>query len=83
MPHDYFSITAGAIPSSYSYYGNTDNIPFVLSGPTCRGNESSLFQCVDNNQIFGRIGKYRGDTDAERNTVGVKCERKLIFKATS
>lgn len=71
------SITVGAVPSSYSYYGNTDNVPFVLSSPTCQGSESSLFQCAYD-QFSGRTGKYQGDIDAERNTVGVRCECKRV-----
>ena len=66
----------GAVPSSYSYYGSTDNVPFVLRSPVCQGNESSLFRCVGGEVNVGKTGKYRGDSDAERNTVGVRCECK-------
>ena len=78
-PSGYIIIHTGAVPSSYNYYGNTENVPFVLRNPTCQGREDSLFQCVDNQFSVGKTGKYRGDSDAERNTVGVRCQSKLIF----
>lgn len=32
---------------------------------------------MDDQFSAGKTGKYRGDSDAERNTVGVRCQCKL------
>ena len=67
----------GAIPTTLEYYGNADLVPFVLSGPLCNGNETSLFQCRNvSNLPFGKNDKYRGELDDMRNTAGVRCECK-------
>ena len=62
----------------FVYYGNTDNVPFVLSGPLCEGNENSLFDCHNDTLLrFGEVDKYLGDTVKPKNMAGVKCERRL------
>ena len=63
----------GAIPTPFSYYGGTENVPFVLKGPECTGDESSLSQCIAS-QAFGEVNKYRGEPDDEINMAGVRCE---------
>ena len=37
-----------------------------------------LSQCENDSSLaFGEVHKYRGEHDAEMNTAGVRCERKL------
>lgn len=76
------NVHVGAIPTPFTYYGKTGNVPFILSSPVCTGYEDSLFECVNNmlkiKFSFGDIDHYRGDPDHEINTVGVRCERKWL-----
>ena len=71
-----FNIISGAIPTPFSFYGETVNVPFILNGIECTGNESSVLQCA-HNQTFGEVNKYRDEPGDEINMAGVKCERKL------
>ena len=73
------NVHVGAIPTQFTYYGKTGNVPFILSSPVCTGYEDSLFECVNMLNIsFGDIDHYRGDPDHEINTAGVRCERKWL-----
>ena len=62
----------------FSYYGEARNVPFVLDGIECIGNESSLHECAIN-QTLGEVNKYRGEPNDEINMAGVRCERKLQY----
>ena len=55
------------------------NVPFVLNGVECTGNEDSLLDCVD--QTFGEVNNYRDEPYDEINMAGVRCERKLQQKS--
>ena len=52
------------------------NVPFVLNGIECTGNESSLLQCA-RDQTFGEVNKYRDEPGDQINMAGVRCECKL------
>ena len=76
---NYANFFTGAIPSPFTYYGKTENVPFVLSSPLCNGYETSLLQCANNSNLpFGEVNQYRDQPDQERNTAGVICEGKCI-----
>lgn len=54
----------------------TENVPFVLNGIECTGNENTVLECA-RNQTFGEVNKYRDEPGDQINMAGVRCECKL------
>ena len=68
----------GAIPKPFTYYGETDNVPFVLRDPVCQGDEASILQCQNHSTLrFGEADRYRGELEYALNMTGAQCERKI------